>query len=170
MKQGQNWTGAVPTRQLIRIAQGDRDHGLHWSIQNLYILARIFSFDILYFEGKSPLLMRNNQVRFGDTLPETSKGSAFWDMGVNSQLKLLLLFSPYEAGEWGRPQSRAEHLWLKVSIPMCIGAAVAPPGWWSGGALWCGRAVALQWHPLVVERWSPLVWRRGGAAVAPPGW
>ena len=65
-----------------------------------------FSLDILYLEGKSPLLMRNNQVRFGDILPETSKNSAFWDMGVNSHLKWLLLFSPYEAGEWGRPQSR----------------------------------------------------------------
>ena len=49
--------------------------------------------------------MRNNQVNFGDILPETSKSSAFWDMGVNSHLKWLLLFSPYEVGEWGRPQS-----------------------------------------------------------------
>ena len=61
----------------------------------------IFSLDILYLEGKSPLLMRNNQVNFGDILPETSKSSGFWDMGVNSHLKWLLLFSPYEAGEWG---------------------------------------------------------------------
>ena len=50
--------------------------------------------------------MRNNQVNFGDILPETSKSSAFWDMGVNSHLKWLLLFSLYEAGEWGRSQSR----------------------------------------------------------------
>ena len=64
-----------------------------------------FSLDILYLEGKSPLLMRNKQVRFGDMLPETSKSSAFWDMGVNSHLKWLLLFSPCEVGEWGRPQS-----------------------------------------------------------------
>ena len=26
--------------------------------------------------------MRNNHVKFGDSLPETSKSSAFWDMGV----------------------------------------------------------------------------------------
>ena len=37
--------------------------------------------------------MRNIQVRFGDILPETSKSSAFWDMGVDSHLKWLLLFS-----------------------------------------------------------------------------
>ena len=65
----------------------------------------IFLLDILYLEGKSPLLVRNNQVNFGDILPETSKSSAFWDMGVNFHLKRLLLFSHYEAGEWGRPQS-----------------------------------------------------------------
>ena len=49
--------------------------------------------------------MRNNQVNFGDILPEISKSSAFWVMGVSSHLKWLLLFNPYEAGEWGRPQS-----------------------------------------------------------------
>ena len=36
------------------------------------------------------------QVNFGDILPETSKSSAFWDMGVDSHLKWLLLFSPNE--------------------------------------------------------------------------
>ena len=36
---------------------------------------------------------------FGDILPETSKSSAFWDMGVDSHLKWLLLFSPDEACE-----------------------------------------------------------------------
>ena len=66
--------------------------------KSLHILAGIFSLDILYFKEKSPLLMRNNQVKFGDMLPETSKSSAFWDMGVNYHLKWLLLFSPYEAG------------------------------------------------------------------------
>ena len=50
---------------IIRTARGDWDHGLHWSIPNLHILAVIFSMDILYLEGKSPLLMRNNQVKFG---------------------------------------------------------------------------------------------------------
>ena len=44
--------------------------------------------------------MKNNQVKFGDMLLETSESSAFWDMGMNSHLKWLLLFSPYEAGEW----------------------------------------------------------------------
>ena len=65
------------------------DHGLHWSNQNLHNLAGISSLDILYLEGKSPLLMRNIQVNFGDILPETSKSSAFWDMGVNSNIKWL---------------------------------------------------------------------------------
>ena len=43
--------------------------------------------------------MSNIQVNFGDILPETSKSSAFWDMGqgVNSNLKWLPLFSPDEA-------------------------------------------------------------------------
>ena len=85
--------------------QGNRDHGLHWSIQNLHILAGIFSLYILYLEGKSPLLMSNIQVNFGDILPETSKSSAFWDLGVDSHLKWLPLFSPDEAGESGRHQS-----------------------------------------------------------------
>ena len=49
--------------------------------------------------------MRNNQVNL-NTLPETSKSSAFWDMGVDSHLKWLLLFSPNEAGELGRHQSK----------------------------------------------------------------
>ena len=79
--------------------QVDCDHGLHWSIHNLHILTGIFSLDILFSEGKSPLLMRNIQVNFGDILPETSKSSAFWDMGVDSNLKWLLLFGPDEACE-----------------------------------------------------------------------
>ena len=66
---------------------------------------KMFSLDILYLEGKSPLLMRNNHVKFWDMLPETSKSSAFWDIGVNSHLKWLLLFSPDEAGESGQRQS-----------------------------------------------------------------
>ena len=67
--------------------------------KNLHILAEMFSLDILYLKGKSPLLMRTNQVKFGDMLPETSKSSAFWDMVVNSHLKWLLLFSPDEGGK-----------------------------------------------------------------------
>ena len=51
-----------------------------WSIQNLDILVGIFSLDIPYLEGKSPLLMRNIQVNFGDILPEIGKSSGFWDM------------------------------------------------------------------------------------------
>ena len=82
---------------LVQTVQVYCYHGLHWSIQNLHILAGIFSLDILFLEGKSPLLMRNNQVNFGDILPETGKSSAFWDMGVDSHLKSLLLFSPDEA-------------------------------------------------------------------------
>ena len=67
--------------------------------KSLHILEGLFSLDILYLEGKNPLLMMNNQVKFGDILPETSKSSAFWDMGVNSHLKWLPMFSPDEAGE-----------------------------------------------------------------------
>ena len=77
--------------------QVDCDHGLHWSIENLHILAEICSLDILYLERKS--LMRSFQVNFGHILPESSKSSAFWDMDVNSNLKWLLLFSPDEVGE-----------------------------------------------------------------------
>ena len=42
--------------------------------------------------------LRNIKVSFGDILPKISKSSAFWDMGVNSSLKWLPLFSPDEAG------------------------------------------------------------------------
>ena len=74
---------------------------------NLHILAGIFSLDILYLEGKSPLLMRNNNVKLGYMLPETIKSSTFWDMGVNSHLNWLLLFSPDEAGESETSKSSA---------------------------------------------------------------
>ena len=84
--------------------QGDCDHGLHWSIQNLHILAGISHWIFFFLEGKSPLLMRNIQVNFGDILPETSKSSAFWDMGVDSHLEWIPLFSPDEAGESGGHQ------------------------------------------------------------------
>ena len=66
--------------------------------KHLHILAGFFSLHILYLEGKSLLLMRNN-VKLGDMLPETSKSSALWDIGVNSHVKWLLLFSLDEAGE-----------------------------------------------------------------------
>ena len=53
--------------------------------------------------------MSNIQVNFGDMLPETSKSSAFWDMGVDFHLKWLLLFSPNEAGELRLNQSMGTH-------------------------------------------------------------
>ena len=40
------------------------------------------------------------------SLPDTSKSSAFWDMGVDSHINWLLLFSPDEAGELGQHQSK----------------------------------------------------------------
>ena len=43
--------------------------------------------------------MRNNQVNYVSILPVTSKSSAFCDMGVNSNLKWLPLFSPDGATE-----------------------------------------------------------------------
>ena len=57
------------------------------------------------FRRGKPLLMSNIQVNFGDILPETSKSSAFWDMGVDSHIKWLLWFSPNEVSELGRHQS-----------------------------------------------------------------
>ena len=48
------------------------------------IFCQEFSLNILYLEGKNPLLVSNIQVNFGDILPETSKSSAFWDMGMDS--------------------------------------------------------------------------------------
>ena len=109
-----NMTGSTSPAYPAFLRQGDSDHGLHWSIQNLHILAGISSLDILYLEGKSPLLMSNNRVNFGDILPETSKSSAFWYMGVNSHLKWLLLFSPYEAGKWGRHQSKHSYAYFNL--------------------------------------------------------
>ena len=97
----------VPSQlaHFIRSEQGDSDHGLHGSIQNLHILAGIFSLDFLYLDGKSPWLMGNIKVNFGDILPKTSKSSSFLDMGVYSHLKWLFLFSPDKAGELGWHQS-----------------------------------------------------------------
>ena len=70
--------------------------------------------------------MRNIQVNFGDILTETSKSSAFWDMGVNSYLKWLPLFSPDEVGESGWHQSRP--LCCIVNFKVTQHAA-----WWSYG-------------------------------------
>ena len=60
-------------------------------------LSGILSLDILYLEGKSPL-MSYIQVNFWDILPKASKSSAFWDMGVGVD----------EAGESGWHQSRSK--------------------------------------------------------------
>ena len=56
----------VPLRQTVQV---DCDHGLHWSIQDLHILAGILSLYILYLEGKSPFLMRERECwRFNTML------------------------------------------------------------------------------------------------------
>ena len=54
--------------------------------RNLHIVARIFSLDNLSLPGKTPLLVGDMLVNFGDILPETSKSSACWDMGGDSHL------------------------------------------------------------------------------------
>ena len=97
--------------------------------------------DIPNLEGKNPLLMSNIQVNFGDILPETSKSSVFWDMGVDSHLKWLPLFSPNEAGESGRLQSRptvviaATARWMESAKP-------------SGEQTWCKVLVGIEIHML----------------------
>ena len=53
--------------------------------RNVHVMAGIFSLDNL--AGKIPLLVGDMLVDFGGILPETSKGSACWDMGENSHLK-----------------------------------------------------------------------------------
>ena len=80
--------------------------GLHWSSLNLHILAGFIRQFI--FRREKPFT-DELILNFGDILPETSKSSAFWDMGVDSQLKWLLLFSPNEAGELGLNQSMGTH-------------------------------------------------------------
>ena len=77
------------------------DHGL-WSIPKFAYFGRNFLIWYSIFGRETPFA---NHVKFRDMLPETSQSSAFWDMGVNSHLKWLLLFSPDEAGELGRHQS-----------------------------------------------------------------
>ena len=75
--------------------QVDCDHGPHWSIQNVHILAGIFSLDILFRREKHLA----DEVNFGALLPETCKSGAFWDMVVNSHLRWLLLFRPDEPSQ-----------------------------------------------------------------------
>ena len=76
---------------LVQTVQVYCDHGLQWSIEKNAYLAGIFSLDVPYLVGKSPLLIRNIQFNFGNIEPETSKSSAFLDVGVNSNLKWLPL-------------------------------------------------------------------------------
>ena len=45
--------------------------------------------DNLYLAGKTPLLIGDMLVNFGNILPDTSKSSACWDMGGNSHLTWL---------------------------------------------------------------------------------
>ena len=84
---------------LVQTVQVDVTMAFTGLSKDLHILAGIFSLDILYLEEKSSLLMRNLQVIFVDILPETSKSSTFCDVGWNSNLKWLPLFSLDEAGE-----------------------------------------------------------------------
>ena len=65
--------------------------------------------------------MRNIQVNFGDIFPETSKSSAFWDIGVPSHLKWLPFFSPDEPGE-----SDSTSLWTPYLSPTRPLAASSP--------------------------------------------
>ena len=57
--------------------------------KNVHILAGILSLDNKYQTGKTPLLASNMLVNCRDILPETSKGSACWDLGGNSHLTWL---------------------------------------------------------------------------------
>ena len=63
--------------------------------RNLHIVAGMLSMDNLYLAGKTPLLVRDMLVNFGDILPEISKSSAFWDMDGNSHLTWLSIDSLY---------------------------------------------------------------------------
>ena len=63
--------------------------------RNLHIMVEIFSLDNLSLAGKTPLLVGDMLVNFWDILPETSKSSAWWDMGGNSHLTWLTSNSLY---------------------------------------------------------------------------
>ena len=61
-------------------------------------------------------------VNIRDILLETSKSSAFWDMGWKHSLRWLLLFTPNEVHEWEStsvilpdPTSRFWHVTSRVS-------------------------------------------------------
>ena len=63
--------------------------------RNLHIMTGIFSMDDLYLAGKTPLLVGDMLVNFGEILPGTSKSRACWDMGGNSHLTWLSCDSLY---------------------------------------------------------------------------
>ena len=84
--------------------------------RNVHIMAGIFSMDNLYLAGKTPLLAGDMLVNFGDTLPETSKSSACWNMGRVSG-----------RDAWSRTYSRllmliicVIFLILKIALPLAI--------------------------------------------------
>ena len=56
---------------------------------NLHIMAEMILLVNFYLTGKTPLLVMDMLVNFGDILPETSKISACWDIGGNSHLTWL---------------------------------------------------------------------------------
>ena len=62
----------APLKQTV---QRDWYHGLHWSTQNLHILAGILSLDILYLEEKILLLMSKNFVIEGLDCPSAKPAS-----------------------------------------------------------------------------------------------
>ena len=49
--------------------------------RSLHIMAGIFLLDYIFLAGNQLLVVGDNQVKFGDILPETSKSSASWDTG-----------------------------------------------------------------------------------------
>ena len=56
---------------------------------NLHNMAGISSMDNLYLAGKTPLLVGDMLVNFGDILPEIIKSSACWGMERNFHLTWL---------------------------------------------------------------------------------
>ena len=58
------------------------------------IFGRNFLIGHSIFRREKPFADEEQHVKFGHSLPETSKSSAFWDMGVKSHQTWLLLFSP----------------------------------------------------------------------------
>ena len=82
---------------LVQTEEVHYDHGLQWSIQEFAYFGRTFLIGCYIFRREKPFADEEHSANFREILPETSKSSAFWDMGVNSTLKWLPLFSPDEA-------------------------------------------------------------------------